>query len=71
MGLVALGYMWARSAEIAAAKLPSANGDAGFYQAKLTTGRFFNERLLPQTGALLAAIKAGKDSMMALEEAAF
>jgi alkylation response protein AidB-like acyl-CoA dehydrogenase len=71
MGLVALGYMWARSAEIAAAKLPSANGDAGFYKAKLTTGQFFNERLLPQTGALLAAIKAGKESMMALEEAAF
>ena len=71
MGLVALGYMWARSSKIAAEKLPAANGEAGFYQAKLTTGRFFNERLLPQTRALLAAIEAGKQSMMALEEAAF
>jgi hypothetical protein len=71
MGLVALGYMWARSAEIATAKLPAANGDAGFYQAKLTTGRFFNERLLPQTGALWQAIRAGKESMMALDEMAF
>ena len=71
MGLVALGYMWARSSKIAAEKLPAANGEAGFYQAKLTTGRFFNERLLPQTGALFAAIQAGKESMMALEEAAF
>ena len=71
MGLVALGYMWARSTKIAAEKLPNANGDAGFYKAKLTTGQFFNERLLPQTGALFSAIKAGKGSMMALEEAAF
>jgi hypothetical protein len=29
------------------------------------------ERLLPQTGALWASIRAGKGSMMALEEAAF
>jgi alkylation response protein AidB-like acyl-CoA dehydrogenase len=71
MGLVALGYMWARTAKVAEEKLPAANGDAGFYKAKLTTGQFFNERLLPQTGALFAAIKAGKESMMALEEAAF
>jgi alkylation response protein AidB-like acyl-CoA dehydrogenase len=71
MGLVALGYMWARTAKIAAEKLPAANGDAGFYQAKLTTAQFFNDRLLPQTGALWGAIKAGKASMMALEEAAF
>ena len=71
MGLVALGYMWARTAKIAEEKLPAANGDAGFYKSKLTTAQFFNERLLPQTGALWSAIKAGKASMMELEEAAF
>lgn len=71
MGLVALGYLWARTAKIAQEKLPAANGDAGFYQAKLTTARFFNERLLPQTGALWSAIKAGKASMMELSAEAF
>jgi hypothetical protein len=71
LGLVALGYMWARTAKIAAEKLPAANGDAGFYKAKLTTAQFFNDRLLPQAGALWGAIKAGKGSMMALEDAAF
>jgi hypothetical protein len=71
LGLVALGYMWARTAKIAAEKLPAANGDAGFYKAKLCTAQFFNDRLLPQAGALWGAIKAGKASMMALEEAAF
>ncbi len=71
MGLVALGFMWAKSAKVAEAKLPHANGDAGFYKAKLTTAQFFADRLLPQTGALWGAIKAGKASMMELEEAAF
>jgi alkylation response protein AidB-like acyl-CoA dehydrogenase len=71
MGLVALGYMWARTAKIAEEKLPAANGEAGFYKAKLTTAQFFNDRLLPQTAALWSAIKTGKASMMELEEAAF
>ncbi len=70
-GLVALGFMWARSAEIALEKLPAANGDAGFYQAKLVTARFYMERVLPQSGALLAAIKSGKAATMALPEALF
>ena len=71
LGLVALGYMWARSAKVARDALPAANGDAGFYKAKLTTAQFFMDRILPQTGALWASIRAGKASMMALEEAAF
>ena len=71
MGLVALGFMWARTAKIAEAKLPTADSDAGFYRAKLTTAQFFADRLLPQTGALWSSIKAGKASMMELEDAAF
>ncbi len=70
-GLVALGYMWARAAQVAMQKLPQANGDAGFYRNKLTTAQFYMERVLPQTGALYLAIKSGKASMMALEETAF
>jgi alkylation response protein AidB-like acyl-CoA dehydrogenase len=71
MGLVALGFMWARAAKLAAEKLPHADGEAGFYKAKLTTARFYMERILPQTGALWSSIRAGKASMMELEEAAF
>jgi alkylation response protein AidB-like acyl-CoA dehydrogenase len=70
-GLVALGYMWARMAQVAHEKLPAANGDAGFYQAKLVTARFYMERILPQAAALWAGIKSGKAAMMALDEAAF
>jgi alkylation response protein AidB-like acyl-CoA dehydrogenase len=72
LGLVALGYMWVRMAKVAADKLPDAVGeDAAFYKAKRTTAAFYVDRILPQVGGLLYAIKSGKASMMALEEAAF
>ena len=70
-GLVALGFMWARMAQVAAQKLPAANGDASFYRAKLTTAQFYMERVLPQAAGLLAGIKAGKGAMMAFEDAMF
>ena len=70
-GLVAMGFMWVRSAEIAHRKLPTANGDARFYQAKLHTAQFYMDRLLPQAGSLYLAIKSGKGAMMAMDEAMF
>jgi alkylation response protein AidB-like acyl-CoA dehydrogenase len=70
-GLVALGFMWARSAVIAVDKLAKPDADAGFYKAKLTTARFYMERVLPEVGGLLAAIRSGKGAMMEMEEAAF
>jgi hypothetical protein len=72
LGLVALGFMWVRMAKVAAGKLPAAQGDdAAFYQAKRATAAFYVDRVLPQVGGLLYAIKSGKASMMALEESAF
>jgi len=72
LGLVALGFMWVRMAKVAAEKAPAAEGaDAAFYRAKRATAAFYIERILPQVGALLYSIKAGKTSMMALEESAF
>ncbi len=72
LGLVALGFMWVRMAKVAADKLAAATGeDAAFYRAKRQTAAFFIERILPQAGALLHTIKAGKASTMALEDAAF
>jgi alkylation response protein AidB-like acyl-CoA dehydrogenase len=70
-GLVALGFMWARAAVIAVDKLASQHPDHAFYKAKLTTARFFMERVLPQVGGLLVAIRAGKGAMMEMEESAF
>jgi acyl-CoA dehydrogenase len=65
-GLVALGYMWARMAKAAQAKKAEGNGVAERMDAKLMTGRFFMERMLPETGAHLARISSGADAVMAL-----
>jgi hypothetical protein len=66
-GLVALGYMWAKMAAAARAKLNGGAGDgAARMNAKLVTGRFFMERVLPETAAQLARIQAGAGSLMEL-----
>ncbi len=68
-GLVALGYMWARMAKLSLAKTEGEEAD--FYRAKIATARFYMQKLLPQTGALFAAIMAGKATLMDFDEAAF
>ncbi|WP_342106176.1 acyl-CoA dehydrogenase C-terminal domain-containing protein [Methylobacterium sp. SI9] len=70
-GLVALGYMWLRSAKVAQTALKAGTDERAFYEAKLATARFYMERILPQVAGLLAAVKSGKDAMMALDEAMF
>ena len=71
-GLVALGYMWAQMAKVASEKLAAgANGDGAFYESKLVTGRYFMERVMPETAAHLARISTGADTMMALPAEAF
>jgi alkylation response protein AidB-like acyl-CoA dehydrogenase len=68
-GLVALGYMWARIAEAAHAKM--SDGAAPAMNAKLVTARFFVERMLPETATHLARIQAGAASTMDLPAEAF
>ena len=71
-GLVALGYMWCRMVEAVQAKLAAgADGAAARLNAKLVTGRFFMERVLPETAAHLARIKTGAASTMELPAEAF
>jgi butyryl-CoA dehydrogenase len=61
-GLVALAYLWARSAKLALGKI---GGDKyGFYRAKLATARFFMSRLLPQTEGILTMLKSGARPIM-------
>jgi len=71
-GLVALGYMWAKQAKVAQAKLKEgANGSTEQMNAKLLTARFFMERMLPETGSRLARISSGADAMMSMPVEAF
>jgi hypothetical protein len=71
-GLVALGYMWVRIASVAQGKLAAGtDGAADPMKARLTTARFFMERMLPETGAHLARIQSGASSLMELPAEAF
>ncbi len=65
-GLVALGYMWAHIAKAAVASKAAGNGAAAAMEAKLITGKFFMERIMPETSAHLACITTGAETMMAL-----
>jgi len=69
-GLVALGFMWARAAQVALPRV-QAGDEAAFYRAKLATARFYMQRILPQADGLHAAIMAGGSSIAAFEDAAF
>ena len=69
-GLVALGYMWCRIAEAAIAHAKT-NGAGQRMSAKLTTARFFMERMLPETAAHFARIQSGAASTMELPDEAF
>jgi alkylation response protein AidB-like acyl-CoA dehydrogenase len=61
-GLVALAYLFARSADIAA----STDLSDSFYRGKIVLADFFATKILPQTGSLLESIEAGARPLMAL-----
>ncbi len=71
MGIVTLGLMWLRMAKVAQAKLAGDPEDKAFYEAKITTARYYMDRFLPDAGALRRKLEAGADSMMELGEDAF
>jgi len=69
-GLVSLAYMWARMAKVAQDKLAE-SGEQPYLKAKLVTGKFFMERMLPETSLRLSRIQNGAGSMMELPAEAF
>ena len=69
-GLVAFAYMWARMAKVAQDKI-AASGATPYLSTKLVTGRFFMERMLPETHVHLARIQTGCATTMELAAEAF
>jgi alkylation response protein AidB-like acyl-CoA dehydrogenase len=69
-GLTGLAYMWALMAKAAQGKIAAGETDP-YYANKLTTGRYFIERVLPDTTGHLAKMKTGSASLMALPAEAF
>jgi len=80
-GLVALGLMWGRIALAVNEKLAKGDGggegadggglDAQALRNKLIVGRFFAEKMLPETGAQLKRIEAGAGSVMEMSMEGF
>jgi 3-(methylthio)propanoyl-CoA dehydrogenase len=67
-GIVAGGWQLLRSAAIAQKRLaaPKANGaDAGFYEAKTLTARFYADHVLPQAAGLSHSIIHGASAALA------
>ena len=69
-GLVTFAYMWARMAKVAQDKI-AAGGTTAYLTTKLVTGRFFMERMLPETSVHLARIQTGSATTMELAAEAF
>ena len=65
-GLVALGFMWARIAKAAGERKALGNGVGARMDSKLMTGRFFMERMLPETGSLATRVAAGSETVMSI-----
>jgi hypothetical protein len=69
-GLVVFGYMWAKMAKVANDKI-AASGPTPYLKTKLVTGKFFMERMIPETAAHLARLQSGSATTMELAAEAF
>lgn len=68
---VVFAYLWARMAQVAHEKLESGTQEEAFYKAKLTTAKFFYQKLLHRTQSHAASIESGADAVMELDQDAF
>ena len=66
-GLVAMAYMWLLMLEVAFSK----RSENEYYEHKITTARFFYERILPETLSRAIAIGSGSKTMMSLPDEGF
>lgn len=70
-GYACLAYFWARAAATAHAALGSGASEPEFYEAKLSTARFYYQRLLPRTLVCEQGILSGADNLMSMAEESF
>jgi alkylation response protein AidB-like acyl-CoA dehydrogenase len=66
-GYVTLAYYWAKMVACAQKKLDAGTDEKDFYLAKIQTGQFYFDRILPRAKGHAACITAGAESMMALD----
>jgi alkylation response protein AidB-like acyl-CoA dehydrogenase len=71
MGWLVTGWLMARSAGIAAARLEEGETDAAFYRAKLATARFLADHGLGICDSLRASIMEGGAALLGMEASQF
>jgi hypothetical protein len=69
-GLTALAYMWALTAKTCLAKTAEGATDP-IYAEKLQIGRYYLQRILPETASHLAKLTTGADLMMSIPAESF
>jgi alkylation response protein AidB-like acyl-CoA dehydrogenase len=67
MGIVVVGWMWARMAKLAQTQLATKPANSSFHQDKLISARYWMERMMPECSMLLERIQAGSATLMAFE----
>ena len=70
-GTVLAGWQMGRAALAARQKLDARDGEAGFYEGKLASARFFADHILTRAPGMRDAIVEGGASVMALPEEYF
>jgi alkylation response protein AidB-like acyl-CoA dehydrogenase len=65
--LVVAGWKMAKQAIAAKSHLDAGDGDKAFWEAKLTTSRFFCEQVLPQVQGLASPVRAGFGDLVAID----
>jgi len=68
-GTVIGGWLLARSAAVAAAKLAGQSADSEFFAAKLRTACFYAEQVLPTASALARIVQSGATSVVETDAA--
>ena len=63
-GYLCLAWCWAWMAAVSVAALRAGTGDAAFHKSKISTARFYFQRILPRAEAHLDAMGAGARSLM-------
>jgi 3-(methylthio)propanoyl-CoA dehydrogenase len=71
MGITAGGWQMARAAVVAQKRINEGGPDTSFYQAKITTARFFADHFLSQVPGLRDQVVQGAASVMGLAEEQF
>ena len=71
MGLVSLGWMWIKMANVSTKLQDQAGEDNSFHETKIITARYFAQRELVAASMLRRKVEAGAESVMALAVEAF